>query len=199
MISEKGETSITVAGKGGMYELQGGYGLTGNVALVASGSIYAPKSMDNGNGGSGTLFEVGAGYYNPLPSNLLFDVYGLVGFGSMKNQFPEKDEKISAGAFRVGIQPGFGYKHQYFSVSLNPKIAYLNFSGINGTLVYDGVDQVQYLKDNKNNFLLEPAITVRGGLEKVKLQIQYGYSFNLTNPDFKQDKHIVTVGLNFKL
>lgn len=199
MISEKGESSITAAGKGGMYELHGGYGITDNLAVIGSGSVYAPKSLENGNGGSGFLAEAGVGYFNEFQENILFDVYGLLAFGSMNNQFPDNNEKISARAFRLGIQPGIGYMHKYFSASFNPRIAFLNFSGINGNLTYEGVDQVQYLTDNKNNFLLEPTITLRGGLEKIKLQLQYGYSLNMSNPDFKQDKNILTIGLNFRL
>ena len=70
---------------------------------------------------------------------------------------------------------------------------------LEGDLIFDEVNQVKYLEDNKSNLLIEPALTIRGGLEKVKLQLQYGYSLNLSNSDFTQDKGYLTLGLNFNL
>ena len=69
------------------------------------------------------------------------------------------------------------------------------YSKIDGNLI--GIGEVQYLKDNSSNFLVEPAITLRTGFENFKLQLQYGYSVNLTKNDFKQDKTFLTLGLNF--
>lgn len=68
-----------------------------------------------------------------------------------------------------------------------------------GDLIFDGVNQVNYLKENNSNFIIEPALTIRGGLEKIKLQLQYGYSMNLSNSTFTQDKGYLTIGLNFNL
>ncbi|HAH58535.1 MAG TPA: hypothetical protein DCL86_10325, partial [Bacteroidales bacterium] len=56
---------------------------------------------------------------------------------------------------------------------------------------------VDYLNENNSNFLMEPAITLKGGFEKIKLQVQYGYSFNLSNSSFPQDRDYLTFGLNF--
>lgn len=67
---------------------------------------------------------------------------------------------------RYGIQPGFGFKTKYFSAAISTRIVSLNYSNIKGNLVYNGENQIAYLNDNKSNFLLEPALTVRGGLEK---------------------------------
>ena len=71
------------------------------------------------------------------------------------------------------------------------------YSNIEGNLIYEGLGQVKYLEDNSSNLLIEPAITLRTGFDKVKLQLQYGYSINLTKNDFKQDKTFLTLGVNF--
>ena len=55
------------------------------------------------------------------------------------------------------------------------------------------------MESNSSNVLLEPALTVRGGLEKIKLQVQYGYSVNLSHPNFRQDGSFLTIGLNFNV
>jgi hypothetical protein len=73
----------------------------------------------------------------------------------------------------------------------------LNYSNIEGDLIFENVNQAAYLEDNKSNLLLEPALTLRAGVEKVKLQAQMGVSYNLNHPDFRQDKSFFTIGLNF--
>lgn len=70
------------------------------------------------------------------------------------------------------------------------------YSKIEGDLVYEGLGQVKYLKDNASNFLVEPAVTLRAGFDKFKFQLQY-YSMNLSKSDFKQDNNFLTFGLNF--
>lgn len=202
LISEKGETNLTLSGNGNQIEFQGAYGVTEGFAIQASGGLFIPSDLDNGDGGSGNFIEFGGGYYKPLSDNFVFETYGLIGFGSMENHFPSTGgtntgKDISANILRIGVQPSIGYKSKNFSAAFSTRLANLSYGKIDGDLIYDGENQVDYLTDNKSNILLEPAITIRGGLEKLKLQVQYGYSLNLSNSDFKQDKTLLTVGLNF--
>jgi hypothetical protein len=98
---------------------------------------------------------------------------------------------------RIGVQPNIGYKSTYFSAALSSRIVHLSYNNVDGDLIFENVNQPDYLRENSSILLLEPALTVRGGLAKVKLQLQYGYSLNLSNQDFRQDKVFLTVGLNF--
>ena len=205
LISHKGDNKLTVAGNGNQVELQGSYGITDAFAIQANGGLYIPRNEDNGNGGSGKFFEIGGGYFTPIQDNFVFEAYGLVGIGSMENHFPSTKEanpestaKISANVMRLGIQPNFGYKSKYFEAAISSRIVNLMYNNIKGDLIFDAENQIDYLTENKSNFLLEPALTVRGGLERIKLQVQYGYSYNLSNNDFKQDNSFLTVGLSFK-
>ena len=204
LIDKEGETNITVAGNGNQAEFQVAYGISESMALVADGGLFIPPDLDNGNGGSGSFGEIGLGYYKPLENNLVFEVYGLFGLGSVENHLPSTIEAnpgtkgdISASIFRVGIQPNFGYKTDNFAVAVSTRIAMLNYSSIEGDLIFDGQNQVDYLNDNKSNFMIEPALTLRGGLEKVKLQLQIGYSLNASNTNFRQDDGFITLGVNF--
>lgn len=205
LISEKGDNKLSVAGNGNQVELQGAYGITDAFAVQANGGWFVPRKEDNGNGGSGNFFELGAGYYTPVMDHFIFETYGLIGFGSMKNNFPSTQESnpesrgdISANAFRIGIQPNFGYKSKHFEVALSSRIVNLMYNNIKGDLIFGGENQIEYLEENKSNFLIEPAITLRGGLENIKLQLQYGYSFNLSNKDFRQDNSLFTLGISYK-
>ena len=204
LISEKGETSLTLSGNDNQVEFQGAYGIGKNIAIKANGGLFIPSDLDNGNGGSGKFIEVGAGYFIPITPNWVFETYGIVGFGSFENHLPStKNENpltngdISANILRIGIQPNFGYKTKYFSAAISSRIVNLSYNNIKGDLIYDNTNQTSYLDDNSSNFLIEPAITIRGGFEKLKLQMQYGYSANLTNSDFRQDKSFLTLGLNY--
>ncbi len=204
LMREQGQTNLSLAGNGNQAEFQGAFALTDHVAIQANGGLFIPKDLDNGNGGSGNFIEGGIGYYLPVGTNFTFEAYGLAGFGGFENHmpttvndYPGTDGKISSNISRYSIQPSFGYFNKYFSVAVSSRICSLNYNKINGDLMYEDRDQQEYLGANQSTMLLEPAITLRGGLQKLKLQIQYGGSFNLSNSSFRQDKSYLTLGLNF--
>lgn len=206
MIKAQGESNILVAGNANQVELQGAYGISDQLALQLNGGLIIPKNEDNGNGGEGKMIELGLGYYTNISESFLFDVYALAGVGSLENHFPTTlpdnpgtTGKITAGISRFGIQPGISYHSTYFSVSASARLASLNYANVEGNLIFDSEDQVAYLKDNKSSFLIEPALTLRAGLERIKLQIQLMKSINASNSDFKQDDTMLSIGLNFRL
>lgn len=206
MIDEKGKTSLTIAGNTGQAEFLVAYGVGESVALMSDIVVVFPQNLDNGNGGSGYLIDLGVGYYKPIKTNLLFDTYALAGFGKFDNHFPgtivdfpTTTGTISANLLRFGVQPSLSYHTEFFSVTGSARFASLSYLNINGSLYVDSIDQVDFLQNNKTNFLIEPAITLRGGIEKIKLQLQYLHSFNVSNPNFPQLKDLYTVGLNFLL
>lgn len=204
LITAKGQTNLTFAGNSDQLNFQGAYGVTDAFAVKADGGFFVPQNVDNGDGGSGKFVELGGGYFKPVGTNFVFEAYGIAGFGSMENHFPSSVEanpqtsgKISANIFRYGVQPNFGYKSKYFSAAVSSRLVNLNYTNVQGDLIYNNENQVTYLTNNNSNFLIEPALTVKGGIEKVKLQVQLGRSFNVTNSNFKQDQGFLTIGLNF--
>ncbi len=205
LISQMGETNLTAAGDGNQINFQGAYGISENLAVKANGSFFNPEDQENGDGGSGRFFEAGLGYFKPLAGNFVFETYAIAGLGRVENHFPSTVSgpgttgDISANVFRYGLQPNIGYKTKHFSAAFSTRIVNLSYSNIDGDLVYGGQNQAAYLNDNKSNFLLEPALTIRGGFEKIKLQLQYGHSLNLSNSSFEQDDNFITLGINFNL
>jgi hypothetical protein len=204
MIQAKGQTNLTVAGNANQVEFQAAYGLSGSLAFQVNGGAVIPKDEDNGNGGSGRLLEAGLGLFRNVNENVLFDVYALVGVGTVDNDFPTSvaanpstTGKISADMSRFSLQPSISFRRRYVSISGSARLSSLQYRNIQGSLIFGGEDQVTYLADNKSNFLFEPAVTLRVGGEKLRLQIQFVQSVNLSNSDFKQDKNLGTVGLNF--
>lgn len=206
LISHQGETNLTLSGSPNQVEFEGAYGVGKNMAVIANGGFFIPADEDNGNGGSGKLIELGAGYFKEVRPHWIFESYGLVGFGSMENHLPsttgsnpQTKGDISANILRLGVQPNFGYKSKYFSAAVSSRFVNLSYNNIKGDLIYNGESQTDYLQKNSSNFLIEPALTLRGGLEKLKFQLQFGYSFNLSNSNFRQDESFVTFGFNFHI
>lgn len=201
-IGAKGEVNFTLAANSNQTELQAAVGITDNLAIQLNGG-YVPQKSSNGNSGSGKLIEGGLGYYHNFSDNWLFDSYLLAGGGTVENSFPSTVSDnprttgdISANIFRVGIQPGLTFRKRFFTMTGSARISSLNYWDIDGNLVFEGDNQQAYLRNNNSNFLIEPALTLRTGFERVKFQLQVMRSFNLTNPGFKQDNTLVSVGVN---
>jgi hypothetical protein len=205
LITKQGETNLTVLNNSDLFELQGACGLTDNIAIQLNGGLCISPEEYNENGGSGNIVELGVGYYKPLKNKLVFETYGLIGMGNVENHLPSTKEfypltngDISAKILRYGIQPNFGYKTKHFSAALSSRFLVLNYNDIKGDLIFKGVDQIDYLNANKTNFIIEPAITLKGGLERLKFQVQYGLSLNLSNKNFQQREDYITFGLNYR-
>lgn len=204
LITEQGETNLTLSGNNNQVEFQGAYGITENIAIKANGGLFIPPDLDNGNGGGGNFVEFGGGYFKSLPNSFVFETYALIGIGSFENHlpstitnYPQTQGDISARILRLGIQPNFGYKTRNFSAAISSRLVSLNYSNIEGDLIFEDVDQIKFLEDNAANFLIEPALTLRGGFEEFRIQLQFGYSLNVSNAEFRQDNSYLTLGLNF--
>src|SRR5690554_5521129 len=72
LISEKGETDLTISGNGNQVEFQGAYGITNHFAVKLNGGLFIPTDGTNGNGGSGKFAEVAGGYFKPIGDNWFF-------------------------------------------------------------------------------------------------------------------------------
>jgi len=202
MLQSKGQFTASLAGNGNQVELQGAYAATNNIGLQINGGLFRPKEEDNGNGGSGNFFEGGIGYYTPISEKVTFETFALIGFGNFENHLPstldvrpETTGEIEANILRYGIQPGISYQSDNFAVGVSSRITNLSYSDIDGDLIFGGDDQVAFLNSNSSNLLIEPALTLRGGTDRLKLQLQIVTSINASSSDFRQDDGTVTVGV----
>jgi hypothetical protein len=189
--------------------LKAAYAISPHWALMAGGSFHFNGETDNHSAsGGGGYIEGGAGYFKRIGEKFVFDTYGLVGFGGMNNRFPQSvanypntNGRIEAKLLSLAVQPAIGFKSRYFEAALSTRTSLINYRNIQGNLVAQNADQQspssqqEYLAAHRNNFLLEPALTLRGGLEFLKLELQTGVSLNLSHPDFPQDASWVSLGL----
>lgn len=204
LIQEAKQINLTFAANGNQTEFQGAYGLDKQFALQANIARFSSQNEENGNGGAGNMIEAGPGYYRKLNRYFLAEAYGLLALGKMENHFPDTRDslpategKISANITKWTLQPSISFVHKHCSISLSNRFSLLNYSRIDGSLYFEGVNEIQYLNQQKNHFLLEPAITARVGINKVKLQIQWMKSLNVNHRDFKQDDGMVSFGIYF--
>src|SRR5690606_8042261 len=68
-------------------EIQGAYSLADNIGVVVNGIYGTGGSILNGRRGSGYIGEVGVGYFNEVLPNLVAEIYGGAGVGSVKNRY----------------------------------------------------------------------------------------------------------------
>jgi hypothetical protein len=202
LFTEQGQVSVMAAGNSNQVELQGAYAAGTHLGVMLNTALYLPNDESSGNGGSGFMGEAGAGYFTPVGSHFTFETYGLLGIGTMENHFPSTVQEypnttgeIQAVPVRLGVQPSFGFKSRYFSAAVSSRLQSLSYAGADGELIFEGQDQVAYLKSNQMMMQVEPALTLRAGIEHLKLQAQVLRSFNLTNPDFRQETGMLTLGV----
>ena len=205
LLSQKGETNINVSLNDDHVNLNGAYAFSDHFGIIGNAGLLIPSDNENGDGGSGNFVTLGGGYFSKLNDSFVIESYAIFGYGTIENHFPSTTEaypqttgNISANLFRFGMQPSFGYKSDYFSFAISARFMSINYSHISGDLIYGREVQTDYLKDNSSSVLIEPAITRRGGVKRFKLQLQYGYSYNVTNRNFRQDISFLTLGANFK-
>lgn len=203
LLDGKGDLAGAVAVQSDRVEAQAAYALSDHLAVQFNGGFLSPDDLENGDGGSGHFLELGLGYFEPAgPRGMIWEIQGLFGHGAFENHFPSTlaanpgtTGEIEGKMFRVGVLPALGYRSSWFEAAASSRIAMLGFTGVTGSLVYEDEDQVAHLRNDSRYVLIEPALTVRAGLDWAKLQLQAGYSLNLTDPDFRQDDSMVTLGI----
>lgn len=206
-------------------DFQAAYSLTNHIGVMmnymwAKESHQTDESTVN-NYGRGSVIEGAAGYYEPFGLNGIVEIYGGFGVSNQHHQYTNTvyDEISQADITQVFgtsdlsfvklfIQPSVGFKLNSSNVTiLKPfDIAFsTRFYSINyGKITYTNaeiasIENFAALSDG-NHYFIEPALTIRGGWETVKLQFQLGYAASLNNSgsDFYEKCHI-SLGLFFAL
>jgi hypothetical protein len=191
MLREKGQGIIGGHISGGEgdhtgWNVHGAYSPARNWGLI--GDAFWTDVDEGSEGGGGHLITGGAGYYRPFSSHFMWDTYGILGFGGVENHLNQGN--ISSSFVRYGVQPSAGFTSKHFDAFMASRIVGLRYFNVNGTYA----QEVQYLSTAGTQFLLEPALTLRAGIDSFKFQFEVGNSFNLTNSSFKQESGILSAG-----
>jgi hypothetical protein len=202
LLQERSEGALSLLASEDRVEIQSAYAFATGLSGMLNVGFHDVKDDEEGDGGEGSFLEIGPGYYRPLKNRLVFECYGLLGYGELENHFPSTaDEspgttgKLDAKLVRAAAQPTLGWKSRFFDAALSARVGVLSYFDIEGDLVFEGKDQVEYLEENRSHFLVEPAVTLRAGYGSLKVQAQWVASLNTTTPDFRQDEQALTFGV----
>ncbi len=195
----KGADELSFSGlvSGGGVQADAAYSVTDNFFAQGAATFYKPESDAYSNKGEATLMEIGLGYFKQLQGNFSWGASGTVGFGNISLKYPPTG-KLDAKGMRFAGQPYIAYKNNWFEGVFSTRLSQVNYKDITGQVLYDGVEQTDYLRANASQFFIEPAITVRVGYKHLHLQLQNVGCFDVTDPDFRYDKNTFTVGFHFK-
>jgi hypothetical protein len=152
--------------------------------------------------GRGYLLEVGSGYFQQIGGKGVFETYAGLGAGRVNNKY-YTGYSSRVGLFRLFVQPSIGYTTPYFDCAFSTRLAWLSLLNPEGSV--QGVPNSseiyywQYVQQHPHCWLLEPALTLRGGWKYCKLQLQFGISSNVSHPEFPQEDVNLSLGLYLSL
>jgi len=197
LFHEAGEVRIG-AGPG---NVQAAYALTDRIGIM--GNFYWERYNKDNKDNSGHLIEVGAGYFQPVHKNLIFETYGGVGLGKItfrqQNQAGTSIRNYDVNGMRLFLQPGIGYCTPYFEAAFTPRLSFVSYSNFSAFGYPPQELETEHLDkeiiENTLWMFIEPAITLRGGYKWIKVQVQYGVTAKLTSAELNHGKDFLNVSL----
>lgn len=181
------------------------YAVTDHAGVMVNGFRVKENSEDNNINGSGGLVELGFGYYTRVRP-FIFETYvgggmGSVQFSELRTQNNETTRyTFEAQGTRFFIQPSFGLGSRFFDIALTPRFVMGKYYRVSTNYsTQDQIDGKFYQVDQPLWTFIEPAITVRGGYQWIKLQVQFGLSQKLNAQQLSYKDSFVNVGLSFNL
>jgi hypothetical protein len=178
-------------------ELQTAYSITNYLGIMANVMKTKTGNFEKMDYVSGLNYDFGIGFFRPIGSKAVFEVYS--GYGrnrqhheystSQYNSATGTDEFYSDGDAwlkyrRIYFQPSFGLATDHFDVAASVRLNQLWYTYINSDVV-DHPEDIQILNmlNDRNHYMLEPAITLRTGWRYFKVQFQASYAKYLNNLD----------------
>ncbi len=180
-------------------ELQTAYSITKHLGITANFMRTKIGSFAKEDYVSGTTYDFGIGYFRPVGSKAVFEVYSGFGKNRQHHGYSHSEYNSSTGGFdyisdgeayikykRIYFQPAFGFVTDHFDVAGSVRISqlsftYLNFdSGVEDLIFWDNLE-------DKTHYILEPAITLRTGWRYIKFQFQASYAEYLNDDENEDD------------
>jgi hypothetical protein len=201
LFNNAGEARVTVDPS----NAQVAYAITDHAAVMVNGFWVKENSENNAIRGKGGLVEAGFGYYTRF-SPFVFETFVGGGLGGV--HFSETREEnntmntytFDATGMRFFVQPSFGLSSRFFDVAITPRFVMGKYSNV--TTNYSTEDQMNgrfYQVDRPLWAFIEPALTVRGGYQWIKLQVQFGLSQKLNSEALSYKDSFLNVGLSFNI
>jgi hypothetical protein len=202
LLNNAGEIRATVDPQ----NVQLAYAITDHAGVMLNGFYVKENSENNAIKGTGGLVEVGFGYFTRVRP-FIFETYIGGGLGSVQFNETRVDDnnqtnvyRFEAQGMRFFVQPSFGLGTRFFDVAITPRFVLGKYSSVSTN--YSTDDQIDgrfYQIDRPLWSFIEPAITIRGGYQWIKLQAQFGLSQKLNSEPLSYKDSFVNVGISFNL
>jgi hypothetical protein len=166
---------------------------------------------NNRNWQKSSSFEAGLGYFTQMKNSWLFEFYGGYGGGSEKHRYSYYDfgylERIYEGDSKIDFsrfffQPAVGWHYrEIVDIGFSSRLSFVSFGVITSTLNSEEENKyaVDIIRENRSPLFIEPALTIRGGYENFKLQVQIIRSINTSDSKLLFEPARVSIGIIFKL
>jgi hypothetical protein len=197
LLQEKGEFKAAIA----TNNLQLSTALTDHVGVMVNGYLNSHTSDDKTFRNHGKGAEAGIGYFAHTSNRITYEAFGGVGLYHVRIKEANAAKTFDANATKYFLQPSVGWVNQYVEVALSPRLTVVKY-GQPDITGYSREEQVRNYFDNVNHkahAFLEPTLTVRGGYRFVKLQLQIGHSYKLSEGAINNDTGIGSIGLIFDI
>jgi len=192
--------SMIASGSGGL-NLELSYSPLNNIGvLLRKTELYKEYTSFNTNTTTGVIirenrrikhsnFDVGVGWYKYFFEAIHLNAYATGGRGFFKDD-------IFRGSFlKIGIHPSIIFDFNRFDVGLHSSFLKLNYSNLHYDFNFREESQFAYLTANNKHSIREFFLSSRFKVNRSFLDFQIGFSDNLSNPSFRQDKVSVSIGL----
>ncbi len=188
--------------------LQAAFSPTSNIGVMANFMSAKGVEESDNSWGKGNYIDGAIGYYKPFSKSGVFEIYG--GFGGSSQRHKYRNERIdshpdindggtaSLSFIKLFIQPDIGFTFNHFDFVFSTRFNRISFNKVNYQIDKTLSDEYQTLnsiKLQKNYLLVEPALTIRGGWENLKVQVQ---ASKISRPNFNVsyfDGFNISVGL----
>jgi len=172
-----------------MLDIQGAYALTNHFAVTGGYFSTNQKGGDEPetNFSNGSMYEIGAGIYQPLGKIGSFDLFGGYGNGKQFHQYTAntydyRDSNLETGAAslrynRFFARSSIGLTTRIIDLALSARISNMNYYDVNAHIDNQGYEYYTLSRlSGLSCWWFEPAVTLRLGYSPVKLQLQVSLS-----------------------
>ena len=207
LFTEKNDFRLSVASgmedNSSSVDIQAAYSVTGNFAVMSDFMFSNGGYFYERNQAKMSYFDGAIGYYKPFGEFWVFEAFGGLGTSSQRHEYYASDYqgKSRLTFTKSFLQPSIGMTFNTFDIAITPCISRLSFNNIENSATPASAyyNDLILLNQNRVSTLFEPAFTVRAGWKVIKVQLQYIYSFNLTNAELPFEFSKVSLGVYISL
>lgn len=201
MFREKNEYRISGAFGFGdesyCFEAQSAYAFSNNIGVMADLMHAWGGELSGKDFGRGTSLNAGLGYFKPVSTYGVFEIYGGLGGSSQHHEYTglhydsftgsiyeEYDGSADLGFFKLFLQPSFGVTYRKLDFIVSSRISHLSFM-ISDNNIWGNDDDYNDLQaaEADGQLFIEPAATLRGGWDNIKVQGQAAYIWHVNGSD----------------